>query len=181
MTSTTELHSITKHVAAKLRTRGYAARAYSDSRGPHDQPESGVVIHVVCTEAWRYPDGRWEIIDRPARLVHATGCWPHTWIWNYQLAVPEPSSTSALAAWVAEHLPPPDHPEYRTYWHFSSPGARPAGAPPQWEQRWREHLFAELRPRERTSAAPACDIHPRHYPRNTIRSIHTNPPGGERK
>lgn len=187
MTSTTDLRIIAKDVAAKLRGRGYAARAYSGPYGPHDQPESGVVIPVVCTEAWRYPDGRWEIIDRPARLTHSDAHWPHTWMWNNQLGVPELSSSSLLAAWVITHLPPPDQPEYRTYWHFTSPGGMPATPPQQWEQRWREHLFTELCPGASTRVAPALDKHPRLHlharihPLHTRRSIHTKPSGGQRK
>lgn len=184
MTRSTDVQITTQRVAAKLRERGHAARAYRTPRGRHGQPESGVLIHVVCTEAWRYPDGHWDIFDRPARLLHAAGHGPHTWMWNDQLVVPEMSSTSALVAWVAEHLPPPEHPEYRTYWHFSSPGERPADPPEQWEKRWREHLFAELHPSTPIRTTPARDTHPRAHrparinPHRQRRSIHTTPPGG---
>lgn len=125
-------------VAATLRTLGYAARSYS-ALGEDGQPEYGVAIHIVCTEAWRYPDGRWEIIDRPARLVAAARSAPHTWLFNSGVAVPEPISAAALAAWVAAQLPPPDRPDYRAYWQFKPPCAPPPAAPPHWAQQWCEH------------------------------------------
>jgi hypothetical protein len=127
-------------VAATLRALGYAARSYSAPGEDGEPPKSGVAIHLVCTEAWRYPDGHWEIIDRPARLVAAV-CPPasHTWLFNRGVAVPERASAAALAAWVAAQLPPPDVPEYRVYWQFSPPAAPPAAAPAHWARRWCEH------------------------------------------
>lgn len=119
-------------VAATLRALGYAARSYN-------APEFGVAIHIVCTEAWRYPDGRWEIVDRPARLVAAAPSASHTWLFNCCVAVPEPSSAAALAAWVAAQLPPPDLPEYRAYWQLSPLCTPPAAAPAQWARLWCEH------------------------------------------
>jgi hypothetical protein len=126
-------------VAATLRARGYAARSYSTPGEDGDPCEFGVAIHIVCTEAWRYPDGRWEIIDCPARLVTAAATAPHTWLFNRGVAVPEPTSAAALAAWVAAQLPPPDRPECRTYWQFSPPAAPPAAAPALWARQWSEH------------------------------------------
>ncbi|MCA2304868.1 hypothetical protein JF770_14975 [Mycobacterium intracellulare] len=169
------MHIIAKHVAATLRSRGYAARAYRTPHGPYDRPESGVVIHIVRTEAWRYPNGRWEIIDCPARLVQADADSPHTWMWNDDLAVPELGSSSALAAWVAERLPPPDQPEYHTYWHFSSPGTRSAAPPQQWEKCWREHLFTRVPP----ALAPGFHLPARLHLRRNNRSMHSKSPRGE--
>ena len=127
-------------IAAILRALGYAARSYSAPGGDCDPPpEFGVAIHIVCTEAWRYPDGRWEIIDRPARLRATAPAAPHSWLYNRGIAVPEPTCAAALAAWVAAQLPPPDLPEYRVYWQFSPPDTPPATAPPHWAQRWCEH------------------------------------------
>ncbi len=77
-------------VAATLRALGYAARSYSAPGEDGDPPEFGVAIHIVCTEAWRYPDGRWEIIDRPARLVAAAPSAPHTWLFNCGVAFLSP-------------------------------------------------------------------------------------------
>ena len=126
-------------VAATLRALGYAARSYSAPGEDDDPPEFGVAIHIVCTEAWRYPDGRWEIIHRPARLVAAARAGPDTWLFNCGVAVPEPASAAALAAWVAAQLPPPDLPEYRAYWQFSPPSTPPATAPAHWARQWCEH------------------------------------------
>lgn len=126
-------------VAATLRALGYAARSYSAPRADGDPTEFGVAIHLVCTEAWRYPDGRWEIIDRPARLVAAAPAAPHGWLYNFGVTVPEPTSAASLAAWVAAQLPPPDLPEYRVYWQFSPPDTPPATAPAHWARQWCEH------------------------------------------
>ncbi|WP_293002853.1 hypothetical protein [Mycobacterium sp.] len=126
-------------VAATLRALGYAARSYSAAGEDGEPPEFGVAIHIVCTEAWRYPDGRWEIIDRPARLVAAARTAPRSWLFNCGVAVPEPTSAAALAEWVAAQLPPPDLPEYRAYWQFSPPDTPPAAAPMHWARQWCEH------------------------------------------
>lgn len=126
-------------VAATLRALGYAARSYRSTGVGGGQPGFGVAIHIVCTEAWRYPDGHWEIVDRPARLVAADPSAPHRWLFNYGVAVPEPTSAAALAAWVAAQLPPPDLPEYRAYWQFTPPSTPPPDAPTHWAQRWCEH------------------------------------------
>lgn len=126
-------------VAAALRALGYAARSYSAPDNHGDPCEVGVAIHVVCTEAWRYPDGHWEIIDCPARLVNADPTAPDTWLFNRGVAVPEPTSVASLAAWVAAQLPPPDLPEYRAYWQFSPPETPPAAAPARWARQWCEH------------------------------------------
>lgn len=123
-------------VAATLRDLGYAARSYHARRGDGDPPVFGVAIHIVCTEAWRYPDRRWEIIDRPSRLVAVAH---HRWIYNGGVTVPEPRSASSLAAWVAAQLPPPERPEYRAYWQFTPPAPPPATAPAGWADHWREH------------------------------------------
>ena len=154
-----------ERIAEGLRERGFDARVFEDTDGMYCQPESGVAIHGVCVLGWRYPDGHWQFIDRPARLLEPDQHDPtQRWIWEEitsssgsrrQLSVIVTDHPEAVCARLAELLPvDPEKPHARCFpdlWTWESTGWFSGGAPQRWDQAWRKHLRLPLA-RSRASA-----------------------------
>lgn len=152
-----ELDEVTAaQIAEELRALGYDARAHT--RSPHDQEdqyESGVLIHAVYVEGWRYPDGRWEFIQRPAELIERDPLNRDTRLLvvpneatggGGRYDVPDYGSASAIAAWVAHWLPAPNKPCSGLFRHFNDLDYYHYDPPEQWYWAWRDHLFSDLYP-----------------------------------
>ncbi|MFQ2845258.1 hypothetical protein [Mycobacterium paragordonae] len=127
-------------LAGQLCALGYDARPTS-----HDiHSVTAIEIHAVNIEGWRYPDGHWEFVDRPAQLLIDQHGRPDRLVLPSEVGwggatteVPSYASPAAVASWVAQSLPPPDQPHCQLFsshddrQHYAYP------APRDWEQRWR--------------------------------------------
>jgi hypothetical protein len=137
-----------ERIADRLRERGFDANAFTVTSDRYCRRESGVAIHGVCVLGWRYPDGRWEFIDRPARLIEPNENDPTgRWIWEEilcasggrrQLSVTVTDRADVVCARVAELLPvDPERPHARCFmdlWTWESTGWYSGGVPQQWGQ-----------------------------------------------
>lgn len=104
--------------------------------------DSTVEIRAVHVTGWRYPDGRWEFQDQPARIVAAAD--PATDLaWSLvdhrgELAVPTFGSVHAVAHWIACELPAPDQVTCRLERHPDFIDADSPPIPPDWYQSWQQ-------------------------------------------
>jgi hypothetical protein len=143
-----------ERIADRLRERGFDARVFEDTDELDCQRESGVAIHGVCVLGWRYPDGRWEFVDQPARLIEPEGQDPAgRWTWEEivsssggrrRLSVTVADRADVVSARVCELLPvDPERPRSRCFpdlWAWQSTGWYSRGAPQRWDEAWRNHL-----------------------------------------
>lgn len=104
-----------ERIADGLPKRGFDAHTFIITSDRYCRRESGVAIHGVCVLGWRYPDGRWEFVDRPARLVEPDERDPaQRWIWEeitsssgarQQLSLIVTDQPDVVCARLAELLP----------------------------------------------------------------------------
>jgi hypothetical protein len=86
-------------IVAELRASGYDARLFectNDAIDPHANPdgwahtthcETGVAIHGICIQGWRYPSAAWIFLDRPPVLLEPDPIDPRgLWRWDHALA-----------------------------------------------------------------------------------------------
>lgn len=145
-------HVDTEQIVAGLRQQGFDARTFNEA-----DTYRGVAIHCVSVLGWRYPDGRWEFTDRPARLIEPDANDPTgRWIWDDifsdycqpTASVFDPAHT--IIKRVAELLSTePNRPRsqcFSDFWAWDRACLDSSEAPEAWYHDWSDHLFAELRP-----------------------------------
>jgi hypothetical protein len=154
--------TVDRHViVAELRASGYDARLYErvddcaterntnpDDSGHTGRRETGVAVHAICVQGWRYPDGSWIFLDRPAVLLEPDEADPRgLWRWDHTLSstFELPDDTAAprhVAAWITDQLGAPDEPHCRLYRHIDDADPYDADAPRHWRHAWQRAIAA---------------------------------------
>jgi hypothetical protein len=142
-------------VAEALCAPGYDARPRPDPDAAGNNTATGVAVHAVYVEGWRFPDGRWAFLERCAQSVKITDPDPDSWwlivpkeaSWGHRgHEIPSYASAADIAAWVAHRLPAPDSPDCELFRHPNDAKEYRYEPPPRWQQAWRERLFTETHP-----------------------------------
>lgn len=143
-------------IVAELRASGYDARLFectNDAIDPHANPdgwahtthcETGVAIHGICIQGWRYPSAAWIFLDRPAVLLEPDPIDPRgLWRWDHALASTFDGPANAtvprdIATWITEQLGAPDEPHCRLYRHIDDVDPHNPDVPQHWKQAWQD-------------------------------------------
>ncbi|MDO2386104.1 hypothetical protein CKJ55_25385 [Mycobacterium avium] len=142
-------------VAAELRATGYDAQLHTAAAAAAVYPGARaelagkfVAVHGICVLGWRYPDGRWRFVDRPAVVVPVPDSPAPQWRCDHGLAVRRPTlaapaSAREVAAWVSDQLGPPDEPQCLLHRHIDDAGDDTDGhVPESWRSAWLDYLHA---------------------------------------